>query len=163
MISLDLTVLFTSSSKHMYGEKTPSLFLVKMHHKTSPGIRNESEHYRIDFGQPSSCSECSPAGQHYTIPSWSTLKDLHISQAFFNHHVLLVAATINLLPHSLNHTSNQEDFGYAVLTQHTSWGEFSGYYILPKERRDGPWARAYLRTQHCTDTQRHSINSCLLL
>lgn len=72
---------------------------VKRHHKTSsPGIRNESENYRIDFGQSSSFSVCSPAGHHYASPLWSSLKDLHISQAFFNHHVLLTAVAPLLEP-----------------------------------------------------------------
>lgn len=39
-------------------------------------------------------AQCSPAGHHY--PSWSSLKDLHISQAFFNHYVLFTAAIVNL-------------------------------------------------------------------
>lgn len=64
LISLDLRVLFTSSSRLMYEDLCEKILPhnISWHQKWV-----SHQHYGRDFGQPSSCSQCSTAGHHYAI------------------------------------------------------------------------------------------------
>lgn len=64
LVSLDLRVLFTSSSRLRYEDLCEKI----LPHNTSWHQKWVSrQHYRRDFGQPSNCSQCSTAGHHYAI------------------------------------------------------------------------------------------------
>lgn len=114
---------------------------------TSPGLRNESPVSVTDFGHRCTCSQCSSAGHHYAgllheavwrISFMSTFDSRASAQALLTatFSSLLLAKPVATF---LNHTSNQEVFGYPALSQHPSRG-FPWCHLQPREGRGGPWA-----------------------
>lgn len=126
-------------------------YVKRYSHTTSPGIRNEfhiSITGEILDSPPTAHSAPLQAttmlfsfiNQFEGSPSWAYLILMPLPRHFWLPCAPFCCCCKPVAPPFLNHASNQEDLGYPVLSQHSSWWEFPWSHIQPRERRDGPWA-----------------------